>query len=283
MNLFFDRATRVAALESAIFSLADRLEPVVSLSRIYVDGLDRLPRDGRFLLVGNHTMAGWPEIVMIPYFVHAELGVRVRGLATRQLADMRGPGREIAEAAGAVVGDPAQAADLMRRGETVLVFPGGAGHAQVQGRGVPPPLAGPQRLRPAGDRSRLPRRARRPRRRRRRVLQYRRARRSLGADDPGIGERLHGVSGVDVPLMRGVGPTLAPRPQRMYLRFGEPITTTMPTDATAQSWEQAVKQTTQNALETILDEVRALRSEDPFRRLNPLAWRHAIQPPVHTA
>ena len=38
----------------------------------------------------NHTMSGWAEVVLIPYFVHRELGRRVRGLATRQLADVRG-------------------------------------------------------------------------------------------------------------------------------------------------------------------------------------------------
>ncbi|MCG7594329.1 lysophospholipid acyltransferase family protein [Mycobacterium sp. PSTR-4-N] len=267
-------------MESAIFSLADRLHPVVSRSRIYVDGLDRLPRDGRFLLVGNHTTAGWPEIVLIPYFVHAELGVRVRGLATRQLADMGGLGGEIAEAAGAVVGDPATAAELMIRGETVLVFPGG-GRDMLKFKGEEYRLlwqgrSGFARLAIAHDYPIVPVGL-------------------VGGDDVfhsmterdgawermtrGIGERLHGVRGVGIPLVRGIGPTFAPRPQRMYLRFGAPIATERPTGTAVESWERAVKQTTQNALESILDEVQTLRAEDPFRRLNPLAWRSAIQPP----
>lgn len=271
-------------MQSTIFSVADRLEPVVSRSRIYVDGLDRLPRDGRFLLVANHTTAGWPEIVMIPYFVHAELGVRVRGLATRQLADMRGLGRELMEAAGAVVGDPAIAADLMDRGETVLVFPGG-GRDMLKFKGEEYRLfwegrSGFARLAIAHDYPIVPVGL-------------------VGGDDVfhsmterdgswerrtrGIGERLHGVRGVGVPLIRGMGPTLAPRPQRMYLRFGDPIATGRPADTTAESWERAVKQTTQNAVETILDDVQTLRAGDPFRRLNPLAWRQAIQPPAQTA
>ncbi|MEW5809206.1 MAG: hypothetical protein AB1925_07120 [Actinomycetota bacterium] len=96
----------------------------------------------------------------------------------------------------------------------------------------------------------------------------------------GLGERLHGVSGVGIPVVRGVGPTLAPRPQRMYLRFGQPISTThAPTDTSARSWELMVKQRTQTALEAILHELQALRADDPFRRLNPLAWRHAVRPP----
>ena len=80
-NPFVDRASRVQAMQKAIFTLADLIAPAVDLSRIYVDGLENLPRDGRFLLVGNHTTSGWAEIVMTPYFVHRELGVRVRGLA----------------------------------------------------------------------------------------------------------------------------------------------------------------------------------------------------------
>ncbi|OKH76651.1 glycerol acyltransferase [Mycobacterium sp. SWH-M1] len=279
-----DRAKRVAALESAIFSVADRIEPVVARSRIYVDGLEHLPRDGRFLLVGNHTTAGWPEIVMIPYFVRAELGVRVRGLATRQLADMTGLGREIAEAAGAVVGDPANAAELMRQGETVLVFPGG-GRDMLKFKGEEYRLlwqgrSGFARLAISHDYPIVPVGL-------------------VGGDDVfhilterdgawerltrGIGERLHGVRGVGIPLVRGVGPTMAPRPQRMYLRFGAPIVTARPSDTTTQIWESAVKEATERALRSILDELQSLRDDDPFRRLNPLAWRRAAQPSAQTA
>lgn len=58
-----DRARRVEAIRKAIFGLADTVKPAVDLTGIYVDGLDGLPRDGRFLLVGNHTISGWAEIV----------------------------------------------------------------------------------------------------------------------------------------------------------------------------------------------------------------------------
>ena len=100
-----DQPGRVQALRRAIFAVADRLDPVVDLSRPYVDGLENLPRDGRFLLVGNHTTFGMAEIVMIPYFVHRELGVRVRGLADRGFAEMRGLPADLLAAAGAVVGE----------------------------------------------------------------------------------------------------------------------------------------------------------------------------------
>lgn len=278
-NPLLDRASRLQAMQKMIFTVADLIAPVVDLSRIYIDGLDVLPRDGRCLLVGNHTTSGWAEVVLIPYVVHRELGVRVRGLATRQLADMGGLGREVLEAAGAVVGDPETGAELMRQGETVLVFPGG-GRDMLKFKGEEYQLqwqgrSGFARLAIAYDYPIIPVGL-------------------VGGDDVyhslverdgtwermtrGVGERLHGVTGVGIPLIRGLGPTLVPRPQRMYLRFGSPIDTNRPAGTTAAAWEATVKEHTQAALEATLDDLRACREADPFRHLNPLAWGRAASP-----
>lgn len=81
-----------------------------------------------------------------------------------------------------------------------------------------------------------------------------------------------------MPLIRGVGPTLIPRPQRMYLRFAEPIETTKPPGRSAQTWVNSVKQTTHDSLERALAKLLAVRRDDPYRALNPLAWRSAKQP-----
>lgn len=279
MNPIVDRESRVAALQKAIFTVADLLGPAVDLSRLYVDGLENLPRDGRFLLVGNHTTAGWPEIVLTPYFVHRELGVHVRGLASRQLADMRGIGREALEAAGAVVGDPEIGAELMREEETLLVFPGG-GRDMLKFKGEEYRLSwegrsGFARLAIAHDYPIVPVGL-------------------VGGDDVyhmlverdgawermtrGIGQRLHGVNGVGIPLARGMGPTMVPRPQRMYLRFGSAIDTTRPAGIPDADWRDTVKERTQTALMHVLDDLRSLRESDPFRNLNPLAWRRALRP-----
>ncbi len=267
---------RVAALRKTIFAVADRLNPVVDLCRIYVDGLENLPRDGRFLLVGNHTSSGLAEIVLIPYFVHRELGVRVRGLANRSVGDMTGLRRDLVEAAGAVPGHPDTGAQLMRNGETVLVFPGG-GRDMLKFKGEEYRLnwerrRGFARLAIAHDYPIVPVGL-------------------VGGDDVylslverdgawermtrSLGERIHGVSGVGVPLVRGLGPTLVPRPQRMYLRFGHPIDTTRPARVPAVEWEAAVKDRAQTALQTTLTDLRVVRDNDPFRNLNPLAWGRA--------
>lgn len=274
-----DRARRVKVMQKAIFGLADTLSPAVDLSRIYVDGLDGLPRDGRFLLVGNHTISGWAEIVAIPYFVYRELGTRVRGLATRQLADTGGLFRDALEAAGAVVGNPETGADLMRQNETVLVFPGG-GRDMLKFKGEEYALlwegrSGFARLAIAHEYPIVPVGL-------------------VGGDDVyrsfverggtwermtrSLGQRLHGVSGVGLPLVRGLGPTLIPRPQRMYLRFGSPIDTSRPTETDTARWELTIKERTQTALETILGDLQDVRAADPFRHLNPLAWSTARRP-----
>ena len=109
--------------------------------------------------------------------------------------------------------------------------------------------------------------------------------RSVVARDSPIGRatlaaagRLTGRSDMAPPLIRGIGPTLIPRPQRMYLRFGAPIDISGPIGTPAATWEQDVKRTVQTAVEEALDDLLAVRKTDPFRTLNPLSWRNAVSP-----
>jgi len=278
-DLLVDQPDRVRVLRRALFTVADGLNPVVDLCRFFVDGLENLPRDGRFLIVGNHTSFGVAEIVLIPYFVHRELGVRVRGLADRSFGRMGGLAQDTFAAAGAVIGHPDTGAALMRHDETVLVFPGG-GRDMLKFKGEQYQLrwegrSGFARLAIAHDYPIVPAGL-------------------VGGDDVytsmaerggiwermsrSVGRRLHGLSGVGIPLNRGLGPTLIPRPQRMYLRFGSPIATTRPAGVRATEWEATVKDRTQTALETILAELQLVRASDPYRQLNPLAWARAVQP-----
>ena len=270
------QSERVQALTRAIFGVADLFDPVVDLCRPYIDGLDNLPRDGRFLLVGNHTSFGLAEIVLIPYFVHRELGVRVRGLAARSLADKRGVVADILAAAGAVVGNPENGAELMRHGETVLVFPGG-GREMPKFKGEDYQLrwegrSGFARLAIAHDYPILPVGL-------------------VGGDDVYhslvkrdsqwgragrlVATRVLGRPDVNIPLIRGLGPTLVPRPQRMYVRFGVPVDTGRPAHVPAGKWEAAVKEQTEIELQNLLADLQALRETDPYRNLNPLGWRNA--------
>lgn len=270
---------RVQALTTRIFTHVSAVDPLVDVYRPYVDGLHTLPRDGRFLLVGNHTALGMAEVFLTAYFVHRELGVRVRPLAERSLAAIGGLHGDLLAAFGGVVGHPETAAELMRHGETVLVFPGGGReipkfkgeeyHLKWQGRSgfARAAIANGYPIVPVG------------------LVGGDDVYRSLTTRDSLIGRlsqcassRLTGRADMAMPPVRGIGPTLIPRPQRMYLRFGAPIETTRPADQPARSWEAAVKERTQSALETILGDLQRLRADDPYRSLNPLCWRRACMP-----
>jgi 1-acyl-sn-glycerol-3-phosphate acyltransferase len=277
-DVIMNQPARVQALRRVVETVADGAAPLVDLYRPYVDGLHHLPPDGRFLLVGNHTQFG-AEGLLIPLLVRHAIGRRVRPLTDRNFGRMGGLPGDLLAAVGAVVGAPETARKLMTRDEPILVFPGGGREiAKFKGEEyvlrwqdrtgfarlaveytypiVPVGLVG-------GDdvyRSMTTREGR------------------WGRLSQSLTERLSGRSDMAMPLMRGIGPTLIPRPQRMYLRFGIPIDTTKPTGVTEEKWAATVKQNAQQSLEQILADLQQIRSSDPYRELNPLAWRNAAMP-----
>jgi hypothetical protein len=58
IDAIMNQPERVRAWRRVAETVADKVGPLVDLSRPYVDGFENLPRDGRFLLVGNHTQGG---------------------------------------------------------------------------------------------------------------------------------------------------------------------------------------------------------------------------------
>lgn len=278
-DAIMNESERVQTLRSALDTLRTGAQPLVDLYRPYVDGLENLPRDGRFLLVGNHTQSSI-EVPLIPHFVRRELGTRVRPLAERSLGQMPGIVGDLFAAYGAVIGSPENARELMQHDQAILVFPGGgrelfkfkneeyqlrwenrAGFVRLAVENnypiVPVGLVG-------GDdvfQSLIDRESR------------------LGKLSLSVTEKLFDRRDNPLPMMRGIGPTLLPRPQRMYLRFAAPIDTTKPARVSKEEWEATVKQNTQESLERTLADLLEIRVGDPFRKLNPLAWSDATQPP----
>lgn len=274
-----DQPGRVQVLRRLAEATADGLWPAIGLTLPYVDGVENLPLDGRFLLVGNHTQTGMAEAWLTCLSVRRALGVRVRPLTERGMGSMPGPVGDVLAACGGVVGTPENAAKLMENNETVLVFPGG-GREIGKFKGEEYQLkwhgrAGFARVAIAHDYPIIP-------------VGH------VGGDDiyhsvverdsmlgrltEKVGEIITGKPDMTMPLVRGIGPTLIPSPQRMYLRFGQPITTTRPAGVSADEWVSSVKKTTQTALEDILRDLQDLREHDPFRELNPLAWGDALRP-----
>ncbi|MDR3661451.1 MAG: lysophospholipid acyltransferase family protein [Mycobacterium sp.] len=273
-----DEPVRVRRLRRFLGAASDAAEPVLDVLRPFVDGTANLPRDGRFLLVGNHTQ-GAMEVILISHYVRRTIGARVRPLADRGMGKMRGLMRDVNTAVGAVVGSPESIQDLMRCNETILVFPGGgreiakfkgeestinwkgrSGFAREAILGgypiVPVALVGSDEM-----------------------YEHLLSRNStLGQLSLVLSEKISGRKEMPMPLVHGIGPTLIPRPQRMYLRFGTPISTTRPPRRSAVEWVDAVKQTTQTSLEDMIADLLTIRADDPYRALNPLAWNRAACP-----
>lgn len=98
---------------------------------------------------------------------------------------------------------------------------------------------------------------------------------ALGRASRWVSRRLSGRSDIGMPLVRGIGPTLIPRPQRMYLSFGEPVDTTAGAGVDHEEWTATVKGRVQRDVEVQLRTLLQLRESDPFRQLNPIAWPSA--------
>ncbi|CDO07609.1 glycerol acyltransferase [Mycolicibacterium cosmeticum] len=278
VDALLDPPTHIRALRRAAETVVDAAAPLVDLYRPYLDGLHNLPRDGRFLLVGNHSQAG-VEAFLIPFVVRRELGMLVRPLTDRGFGKMPFPAGEVMAAFGATVGSPESARQLMRHDQPILVFPGG-GREIAKFKGEQNTLrwegrAGFARVAVEHDYPIVPAAL-------------------LGGDDvytsltrrdgrwgrfsQGLAERFGGKPEMAMPLLRGVGPTLIPRPQRMYLGFAAPIDTTKSAGIDEQTWVATVRDETKKTLERTLQELQAVRAEDPYRELNPLAWSSAAQP-----
>ncbi|WP_123027480.1 lysophospholipid acyltransferase family protein [Mycolicibacterium stellerae] len=274
-----DQPARIRTLRRIAEATADGVWPAIDLTLPYIDGTENLPRDGRFFLVGNHTQTGMGEVWLTCLSVRQAVGTRVRPLTERGMGSMPGLAGDLLAACGGVVGTPENANKLMQNNETLLVFPGG-GREIGKFRGEEYQLkwqgrAGFARVAIANDYPIVP-------------VGH------VGGDDvyrsvwerdslmgkltQKVGQAITGKPDMTIPLVRGIGPTLIPNPQRMYLRFGEPIDTTQPDGISDDEWVATVKKTTQTALETILQELQDIRAEDPFRGLSPLAWRKAVRP-----
>jgi 1-acyl-sn-glycerol-3-phosphate acyltransferase len=200
------------------------LEPWRRLTDPVCFGVDRIPRQGPVLVVANHTVLGAFDAPILALELQRRRGRLLRGLADR--VHFTVPGwRDLLLRLGCIVGTRAGAMALLRRGEAVLVFPGGArevmkhkgekyrllwgdrtGFANVAiACGVPIVPVGV-----VGGEEFFE------------IL--------MDANHPLLQpprwalERFAGRSELP-PIVRGIGPTLIPRPARLYLAFGKPIPT----------------------------------------------------------
>jgi 1-acyl-sn-glycerol-3-phosphate acyltransferase len=198
------------------------LAPWWTLTAPRFRGLGNVPVERPVLFVGNHTVMGLLDVPLMVVALFERRGVRVRPLGDH--VHFMIPGwRDFLRLFGTVEGTREACAELMRAGESILVFPGGA--REVFKR------KGEQYRLLWGDRTGFAHLAIEhayP------IVPFA----AVGADDCydillDAGDVLRAVPALRrlpradelPPLVRGVGPTVLPRPQRFYFAFGPPIET----------------------------------------------------------
>ncbi|MFN8112735.1 MAG: lysophospholipid acyltransferase family protein [Solirubrobacterales bacterium] len=246
------------------------LAPWRALTDPRVDGYGNLPADGRYLLVGNHTTLGVLDVPFVVLGIHDETGMLVRSLGERQ--HFRVPlWRDLLARFGTVDGSRANTRRLMAQGQPVLVFPGG-GREVARRRGDYYPLVWRERI----GFARLALEFGYP------VVPFA----MIGVDDmwdvvADADDAIYAparalAARVDVdpellfPVVRGLGPTPLPRPQRIYARLREPVEAA----DFGSGWDDAdgaaaLRDAVRDSVAEGIEELLAERESDPARRLIP--------------
>lgn len=243
-------------------------------------GMEQLDTSRPALYVGNHTLYALLDVpLLMEHLIHE------RGLYLRPLGD-RGhfeyPGwKQFLLKIGVVPANPENCDKLMEAGESVLVYPGGAREVWHH-KDENYTLVWKKRL---GF-------ARQAAKHGYDIIPFA----SLGADECytiladgddfrhsrpvqkalkvlGVPHLFRDGEAVP-PLVRGLGPTLAPRPQALYFSFGERISTAG-VDVTDESQLWAMREKVATAIYRQLDELRAYRKQDRDRNWGKWRKRYA--------
>jgi 1-acyl-sn-glycerol-3-phosphate acyltransferase len=258
--------------EQAIGRLVTLLEPYRRITQPKFYGIENLPDDGA-LMVGNHTIYGFLDLPFMMAEVWKRRRIAIRGLGEH--AHYAVPvWRDLLGACGMVRGTRDNVRTLMRDRQAILVFPGGAREVNKR-RGQQYQLLWGERM----GFARLAIEQVYP------IVPCA----AVGADDmldvivdqktPLYGQlalAYEKVMGFPTPpVVRGVGLTAIPRPERLYFWFGEPIDTTgfagQDDDAAARAVRDEVKQSVMAGIQFLRDE----RDKDPYRDLTKRLLRSA--------
>lgn len=239
------------------------IEPIRKVINPKVYGIDNVP-PRRALLVGNHTVMGMLDSPLMCAELF-ERGIIVRSLGDH--AHFKIPvWRDVLSACGVVEGTRAVTSELMRRGEVILVYPGG-GREVAKRKGEKYQLIWKERM----GFARLAVKHGYP------IVPFA----AVGAeeavdivldgDSPLLApvrlfaEKILG-SKDSPPITRGIGITPIPRPERQYYWFGEPIPTETvqgrpDDDEVVRAVREKVKKEVEQGMKFLLAE----RDNDPHR------------------
>jgi len=242
------------------------LEPWRKLTQPTFIGLERIPAERPLLFVGNHTLFGLLDVPLMIGELWKQKGIYLRGLGDHVHFKVPVWG-ELLRRFGAVDGTRENCAALMRAGETVLVFPGGAREVAKR-KNEHYQLIWKDRL---GF-------ARMALRHGCTIVPFA----AVGADDAydiivdgneimqspiGTLVKKLGIKRDDfiLPIARGFAGTPLPKPQRFYFEFAEPIPTSgYPGDDDTSA--RTVRDATRAAIESTIARLLELRDRDPRGR-----------------
>jgi 1-acyl-sn-glycerol-3-phosphate acyltransferase len=253
------------------------LKPWELLTDPVFHGIDRIPKSGPCVVVGNHTIFGLLDLPLIVMHLQRERGIELRGLAEK--AHYKVPvWRDFLTRFGAVDGNRDNARALLEQGEHVLVLPGG-GREVAKRKGERYQLIWKQRL----GFARLAIEARCP------IVPFG----AVGGEESydilvdadstvmkpvrAAFDKLGGRSELMFPIARGFAGTPLPKPQRYYFAFGDPIDTERydgrhDDDRAARG----LRDRTRRAVEDRIDFLLAERETDPDRDLLPRIARKVL-------
>ncbi len=254
--------------------LAKLFRPLAWYTHPLLLGVEHVPTSGPALLVGNHTILGVYDLPLLFLGLWESRRILPRSLGHH--AHFRIPvWRDFLSRFGAVEGTRENCARLFDAGELVLVFPGG-GREVAKRRGERYQLLWKNRLGFArmAIRHRVP------------IIPFA----AVGAEDAWdivadanlvlrspLGKLLARtrlpIDEMLFPLVRGIGPTPIPRPERLYFQFQRPIATTRYRGA----WQDddacsALRDRVRASVERGIRDLRRRQASDPERWRFPGPW-----------
>jgi len=252
-----------ASLKAAIATLEPYRRAV---SPLFI-GMDKIPDTRPLLFVGNHTLGGVLDVPLMNRELFVEKDIFVRSLGDHFHFDLP-LWRDLVTTFGVVDGTRENCARLMKAGECVLVFPGGAREVTKR-KGELYKLIwkerrGFARLARAHNCTIVPFSA-------------------IGVEDAfdivldaddfmkspagTIAKYMGWRTDLIPPITRGLAGTPLPRPERFYFRFGDPIDpASFEGDEEDAIW--ALREATRTAVEQGIEELMTYRDTDPERHLS---------------
>ncbi len=259
----------------------EEMRRVFAIARAYFNpeflGLWELDLDKPALWVGNHTLFGLTDAPLMVEHLYTQYGVMLRGLGDRGHFEVPWWGDMLVRN-GMVLGTPENCAALMKAGQHVLVFPGG-GREVMRRKGEAYRLVWKQRtgfarlaIEHGYD-----------------IIPFG----SVGPDEAydilidandvmatplwkwlatryGVDAKTRGGDMIP-PIVRGLGPTVIPRPQRYYFGFGQRIPTRrLKGRAGNPKTLWALREKVAHAVEAQIERLLVYREEDRLQHWSPL-------------